>query len=275
MGASYAVRSEVLEALRATPPLVQCLTNSVVTNVTANVLLASGAAPAMVDITGEAGPFAAVASAVLVNLGTPQPEQRLAAVEAVAAARGAGTPWVIDPVAVGALVHRTELAQRLVREEPTVVRGNASEIIALAGLGEGGRGPETADDVEGAREAARTVARGTGGVVAVSGPVDLITDGTRTIRVGGGSPLLTRMTGGGCALGALIGAFVAGARTGGDAAVSDLDAVVSCHAFYSAAAERAAFRSDGPGSFQPALLDALYALGPEALTRVPVTEEER
>lgn len=275
MAAPYAVRTEVLEALRAAPPLVQCLTNSVVTNVTANVLLAAGAAPAMVDITGEAGSFAAVASAVLVNLGTPQPEQRLAAVEAVAAARGAGTPWVLDPVAIGSLVHRTEVARRLVREAPTVVRGNASEIIALAGLGEGGRGPETADDVEGAREAASAVARTTGGVVAVSGPVDLITDGTRTVRVGGGSAMLTRMTGGGCALGALIGAFVAAARTGGDPTVTDLDAVVACHAFYSAAAERAASRSEGPGSFQPALLDALYALDPEVLTRVPVTEEEQ
>ncbi|AMD88090.1 hydroxyethylthiazole kinase [Actinomyces radicidentis] len=275
MAAPYAVRTEVLEALRAAPPLVQCLTNSVVTNVTANVLLAAGAAPAMVDITGEAGPFAAVASAVLVNLGTPQPEQRLAAVEAVAAAREAGTPWVLDPVAIGALTHRTGLARRLVREAPTVVRGNASEIIALAGLGEGGRGPETSDDVEGAREAALAVARTTRGVVAVSGPVDLITDGTTTIRVGGGSPLLTRMTGGGCALGALIGAFVAASRTGGAPTVTDLDAVVACHAFYSAAAERAAALSDGPGSFQPALLDALYALGPEALALIPVSEEEQ
>lgn len=275
MGVPYAVRSEVLETLRAAPPLVQCLTNSVVTNVTANVLLAAGAVPAVVDITGEAGPFAAVASAVLINLGTPQPEQRLADLEAAQAAKAAGTPWVLDPVAIGALTHRTALAHRLLGMGPDVVRGNASEIIALAGLGGGGRGPETSDDVDGAREAAHAVAARTGGVVAVSGPVDLITDGTRTVRVGGGSAMLTRMTGGGCALGALIGAFVAAARTGGATPVSDLDAVVACHAFYSAAAERAAARSEGPGSFQAALLDALAGLGRDAGASAPVTEEDR
>ena len=101
----------------------------------------------MVDITGEAGPFARVASTLLINLGTPQPEQRDAAREAVAAAADAGTPWVLDPVAIGMLTHRTALAHELLSRGPSVVRGNASEILALAGDGSGGRGVETADDV--------------------------------------------------------------------------------------------------------------------------------
>ena len=111
-----------LEAVRRHAPLVSCITNAVVTNITANVLLALGAAPAMVDITGEAGPFARVASTLLINLGTPQPEQRDAAREAVAAAADAGTPWVLDPVAIGTLTHRTALARELFGRGPSVVR---------------------------------------------------------------------------------------------------------------------------------------------------------
>ena len=131
---------ELLDLVRTTTPLVQCITNGVVTNFTANALLALGAAPAMVDIVGEAGPFATVASGLLVNLGTPQPEQRKAARQAVRAARGASTPWVLDPVAIGALPVRTELAHDLLAEQPTSIRGNASEVLALAGTGGGGRG---------------------------------------------------------------------------------------------------------------------------------------
>ncbi|SDN73726.1 hydroxyethylthiazole kinase [Actinomyces ruminicola] len=258
----------LLEALRSTGPLVACITNSVVTNFTANVLLAAGAVPAMVDITGEAGPFAAVASALLINLGTPQPEQRAAAAEACSAARAAGVPWVLDPVAVGTLVHRTELAQRLAEERPTVIRGNASEIIALAGSGAGGRGVETADAVDAALDAARALSTRTGAVVAVSGPADAIVDGECLARVGGGSPLLTRVTGGGCALGALVAGFVAAGRSVGADAFT---ATVACHAVYSAAAELAAETASGPGSFQVAVLDALYSLDADDVARIPVS----
>ncbi|WP_136193250.1 hydroxyethylthiazole kinase [Actinomyces procaprae] len=258
---------EVLESLRSTGPLVACITNAVVTNFTANVLLAVGAAPAMVDVTGEAGPFAAGACALLINLGTPQPEQRSAAVEAATAARAAGVPWVLDPVAVGTLVHRTALAHRLLDEAPTVIRGNASEIIALAGSGAGGRGVDSADDVEAALDAARSLSERTGAVIAVSGPMDAIVDGARVTRVGGGSALLTRVTGGGCALGALVAGFVAAGRASGADAGA---ATVACHAAYSAAAEIAAETAAGPGSFQIALLDALYALDADDLARIPV-----
>ncbi|MDO4901312.1 hydroxyethylthiazole kinase [Actinomyces sp.] len=258
----------VLEALRATGPLVACITNAVVTNFTANVLLAAGAAPAMVDVTGEAGPFAAGACALLINLGTPQPEQRAAAVEAATAARAAGVPWVLDPVAVGALVHRTALAHRLLDQGPTVIRGNASEIIALAGSGTGGRGVDTAAAVEAALDAARSVSERTGAVVAVSGPVDAIVDGIRVARVGGGSALLTRVTGGGCALGALVAGFIAAGRTAG---IDAFGATTACHAAYSAAAEIAAETAVGPGSFQIALLDALYSLDGDDVARIQVS----
>ncbi|MEU1621630.1 hydroxyethylthiazole kinase [Streptomyces sp. NPDC005722] len=248
-----ALAAQALSRVRDHSPLVQCLTNSVVTGFTANVLLALGAAPAMVDIPGEAGPFAGVASGVLVNLGTPHAEQRSAMVEAARAATAAGTPWVLDPVAVGALPVRTALARELLELRPTVVRGNASEIIALAGAGGGGRGVDSSDGVDAAGEAARDLAGATGGVVAVSGPVDLVTDGTRVARVANGDALLTRVTGGGCALGAVMAAY---------AAVDDdrFASTVAAVAGYTVAAELAAQKAAGPGSFAVEFLDALAAL---------------
>ncbi|RLP09022.1 hydroxyethylthiazole kinase [Propionibacterium australiense] len=265
---AHATARIVLDRLRASTPLIGCITNSVVTNFTANVLLALGAAPAMVDIAGETGPFAAAAGGQLINVGTPTPEQRLASVEAADAANRAGTPWVLDPVAVGSLVHRTALARELVARGPSCVRGNASEIIALAGSGAGGRGVESADDVESALDAAGTIAERFGSVVAVSGPADAIVSAGRVVRVGGGSAMLTRVTGGGCALGAVIAAFLAAGRSAG---VSDADAVVSCHIAYSAAAEIAAENSSGPGSFQPAFLDALHRLDGADLERIELS----
>lgn len=248
-----------VEALRSGHPLVQCLTNQVVTNFTANALLAAGAAPAMVDNPLEAGPFAKVASAVLVNTGTPQDDTVAAMHEAVRACAEAGTPWVLDPVAAGRLRWRTCVARDLLGfHPPHIVRGNASEILGLTG-GAGGRGVDTADSPEDALAAAQDLAGHLRTVVAVSGPVDHITDGTRTVTVANGDPLMTRVTGVGCALGALMAAFTA--------VVEDpLVAAVGATALLTVAADAA--RTGGaraPGSFAVALLDHLYLLTPEAV----------
>ena len=251
----------LLGELRAHNPLVQCITNSVVTNFTANVVLAIGAAPAMTDIVGEAGPFARVAGGVLVNLGTPTPEQRLAMEEAVAAATESSTPWVLDPVAIGALPIRTALAQKLAPQAPFAIRGNASEILALAGEGAGGKGVESTDSTEAAAPGAIALAQRLNTVVAVSGPEDFITDGTRVIRVANGDELLTKVTGGGCALGALIAAFAAVRGTN-----SPVEAVAAAHAVYGIAAEQAAAQAAGPGSFAVSLIDALSTLTPSAVS---------
>lgn len=250
----------LLGVLREAPPLTQCITNAVVTGFTANVLLAVGAAPAMVDIVDEAGMFAGVASGLLINLGTPRAEQRAASIEAVAGATASGTPWVLDPVAIGVLPVRTALAHQLVEQRPTAIRGNASEILALAGLSAGGRGVDATDSTDAAADAAVSLAQRTGSVVAVSGPIDLITDGERVLRLSNGHELLTRVTGGGCALGAVMAAFLGAARaTEHDA----LTAVAAASLVYTIAAEQAAAVSTGPGSFAVALLDALAAVGPD------------
>lgn len=246
------------EALSASTPLVHCLTNTVVQTFTANALLAVGAAPAMVDAPQEAADFAAVASAVLINVGTVHERTAEAMRLAARSARAAGTPWVLDPVAVGGLAYRTQLAAELVELAPAVVRGNASEVMALAGAGAGGRGVDSTAGADNAAAAAAALAARTGGVVAVSGEVDLITDGRRTVRVGGGSLLLTRTTGAGCALGALVAAYAA--ATG-----DSLTGAVAAHAHVAVAAERAAGTAAGPGTFAPAWLDALDAVGPEEL----------
>ncbi|HXH33096.1 MAG TPA: hydroxyethylthiazole kinase [Plantibacter sp.] len=245
--------AELLDQLRARTPLVQSITNAVVTNFTANVLLAVGGAPAMTDIPTEAGPFARIASGLLVNLGTPQTEQRIAMLEAAAAANEAGTPWVLDPVAVGFLPVRTALAAELLALRPTIVRGNASEIIALAGLGAGGRGVDSTDSVDSAIDAATTIARSSGAIVAVSGPTDVITDGERTVRCSNGHAWLTLVTGGGCALGAVFAAF----------ASLDEDRLlttVAATTVYTIAAQQAAAATQGPGTFAPAFLDRLHLI---------------
>jgi len=251
-----ATAGDALRRLRNEVPLVQCITNAVVTNFTANALLALGAAPAMVDLPEEAGPFAAVAGGVLVNLGTPTAEQRVAALEV----SRSDARWVLDPVAVGALPVRTPLAHELVDAGPTIVRGNASEVLAIAGDGAGGRGVDSIAGPDDAAEAAAGLARRTGGIVAVSGPIDLVTDGVRTIRVTGGDALLTKVTGGGCSLGATMAAFLAVAEP--------LVAAVAASAVHAAASERAASRSEGPGSFAIAFLDALATVAPEDVDRV-------
>ncbi|GGM54263.1 hydroxyethylthiazole kinase [Microbacterium saperdae] len=260
----------LLERLRAAPPLTHCITNAVVTGFTANVLLATGAAPAMVDIVGESGMFAGIASGVLINLGTPTPEQQAASREAAEGATAAGTPWVLDPVAIGALPVRTALAQELVALRPTAVRGNASEILALAGLSGGGRGVDATDSTEAAADAATALAQRYGSVVAVSGPVDLLTDGERVVRIANGDPLLTLVTGGGCALGAVMAAFLGAARGTG---ISALSAVAAASLVYTIAAERAAALSAGPGSFAVALLDALASVQPDDLAAAARVEE--
>lgn len=246
-----------LAALRAEAPLVQCVTNIVVAGWTANLLMAAGAAPAMVDNPHEARVLAGVAGGVLVNLGTPYEETVAAMHLAAQAANESGRPWVLDPVAAGALPWRTQHARDLLDARPTVLRGNASEISALTG-GAGGKGVDATDSPEAVIGAATALAAERGLVVAVSGPVDHITDGDRLVRVANGHALLTKVTGVGCALGALVAGYAA--------VVDDpLAAAVAATAHLTVAADTAAQTARGPGSFAVALLDELAALQPDQL----------
>ena len=258
MTLSPASVADTLERLRARGPLVHSITNLVVTNSTANALLAVGASPAMVESAEEAGPFARIADALVVNLGTMSVERARGMHAAASAAREAATPWVLDPVAVGALQFRSTVALELLAHRPQAIRGNASEVLALDALLAGeamvaGRGVDAAHESGSALQAARRLARRSGAVVTVSGPVDLVTDGGRVAGINNGHPLMTRVTGLGCTATALIGACLAVEPDPFAASVHGMTLI-------GLAGELAAERARGPGSLQVELLDALHGL---------------
>ncbi len=253
--------SDAVSSLRLfhlTSPLIHCLTNDVVQSFTANVLLALGASPAMVIETSEAAEFSAVADAVLINVGTLTAARSEAMLIAVQAANRAGHPWTLDPVAVGALTFRSDFCQQLLEYRPAAIRGNASEIMALAGQAVAGRGVDSRHDALTALEAARLLANSTGAVVAVTGEVDFVTDGLRVLEVPGGSAMMTRVVGTGCALSAVVAGFTA---LPGDKLLHTASA---CR-LMSLAGEKAAAVAGGPGTFKPLFLDELFRLHPEAI----------
>jgi hydroxyethylthiazole kinase len=246
------------ERMQAARPLVQCITNYVAMNVAANALLAVGASPAMVHGVEEAEEFAGIASALTINIGTISGPWLDGMLVAVRGAKTAGRVWVLDPVAVGATPYRNAAAARLLALKPDVVRGNASEILALAGGAGGGRGVDAGDAVSAAEEAARGLARAGGCVVAVTGEIDFVTDGARALRVEGGHALMPRVTALGCALTCVVGACVAETR-------DLLAGTAAALAAFAVAGEAAGASAAGPASFQTAFLDALAALDGDAV----------
>ncbi|MEO5522453.1 hydroxyethylthiazole kinase [Citrobacter youngae] len=250
---SRALAAHTLHQFRTLSPLTHCMTNEVVQSFTANTLLALGASPAMVIEPEEASQFAAIAQALLINVGTLTQARATAMRAAVEQAQQAKTPWTLDPVAVGALAFRRRFCLDLLALQPAAIRGNASEILALAGMNGVGRGVDTTDTPAVALPAAQTLARQVGTIVVVTGEVDYVTDGQRTVCVSGGDPLMTRVVGTGCALSAVVAASCAleGER---------LNNVASACSWMKQAGQRATEQSTGPGSFVPAFLDALYNL---------------
>ncbi len=234
-------------------PLVHCMTNQVVQTLTANILLATGASPAMVIDPQEAPVMARLAGALLINVGTLTVGLSEAMLAAVDAANQAGVPWTLDPVAVGVLPLRTEFCHRLLDASPAVIRGNASEILALAGKGNGGRGVDSLESSSRAVDAAQQLANVYRTIVVVSGETDYITDGRQLLALQGGSEMMTAVTGVGCGLSALVAAFTAlpGERI--------IHVAAACK-MMSLAGERAAEQATGPGSFAVRLTDALWQL---------------
>jgi hydroxyethylthiazole kinase len=257
--ATSALCGELLTRMRQASPLVQCITNFVAMNYAANVLLAAGASPAMVHAPEEAGEFARLAGAVTINIGTLATDWLEGMRFAAKAANDAGRPWVLDPVAHFATAFRREAVQELLRLQPAVIRGNASEIMALAGQVSAGRGVDAGDSVEQAEAAAIALARKTNAVIAVTGEVDFVTDGERAVRISGGSSWMPQVTAMGCALTCLIGAFAA--TVPDDAFL----ATVTALACFNVAGEHAAGESSGPGSFAWRFIDALAALDAQML----------
>ena len=254
--------SKTLSRVRDAAPLVHNITNYVVMNSTANALLAVGASPAMVHSAEEVEEFAGIAAALVVNIGTLSPAWVAAMKLAAARAVARPIPWVLDPVGIGATGYRTQAAHALAGLRPTVIRGNASEILAMAGAASGPtKGADSTDSADTAIEAARALARDRGTVVAVTGAVDYVTDGERLAAVANGNPLMARVTGTGCAATALIGAFLA-------VEPDPLTAAAHALTVFGVAGELAAEVASGPGSLQVAMLDALHRLDGDDLDRL-------
>ncbi len=254
-----AMAAETLATVRDKKILVHSITNYVVMNSTANTLLAAGASPVMAHAQEEVVEMASLAGAVVLNMGTLSPSWVTAMRMAGAAANRIRTPVVFDPVGSGATSYRTLTARSLASElDIAVVRGNASEILSMSGLDTVTKGVDAAHDVDEAAKVAVQLAEDLGSVVAITGEVDLVTDGKTVLRIEAGHPLMGRVTGTGCASTVLVAAFCGGQANTVAAAAGAL-------AFFGLAGERAAETAAGPGSFQVALYDALAALEPADL----------
>ena len=251
-----------VRALRAACPLVHNVTNFVVMNFNANMLLAAGASPVMVHAHAEVEDMARLAAAVVLNIGTLQPDWVDAMRRALLAARARGTPVVLDPVGVGATAYRRD-AVRMLRAaaEPDVLRGNAAEILAVAGEDGAARGVDSLAQADAALDAARGLSRASGAVVCVSGARDLVVDAHgRQAWLANGHVWMTRVTGVGCGASALVAAFAA-------VQPDRWRATVAAMAYLGVAGEVAAQRTraagGGVGSYQVALLDAVQLLDAE------------
>ena len=253
---------DLLKELRSQNPLVHCITNYVAMNIAANVVLAAGASPAMVHAPEEMAEFTPICGGLTINIGTLS-ESWLASM--TAAAKTANThniPWVLDPVAHFITEYRKGAAQSLLAKSPAIIRGNASEILALAGKAGAGKGADSGDSVLAAKGAAKTLAVQFGTVVAITGPVDYLTDGDRQSEVLGGSALMPQITALGCSQTALMGAYAA---TG-----PAFDAALAALAHFKVAGTAAAKLAKGPGSFQMHFLDSLANTQPADLAKVIV-----
>ncbi len=257
MSALAGKTAENLKKIRETKPLIHNITNFVVMNYTANVLLACGASPVMAHADNEVEEMVDHAGALVLNIGTLTDHWVTAMIKAGRQASELGKPIILDPVGAGATALRTNAAKAILAQTwVSVVRGNASEILSLAGRESATKGVDAIHSVTDAAEVAGTLARELGTTLAITGPIDLVTDGRRTLTIEGGHPLMTRVTGTGCSATALIGAFHAVDKDSVSAAATAL-------AFFGVAGEVAGIGSVGPGTFMIRLLDALYTLTPE------------
>lgn len=248
-----------LQKVRNNAPLVHNITNFVVMNNTANALLAIGASPVMAHAIEEVAEMSMLSSALVINIGTLSQEWIAAMALAMTAAQNKGIPIIFDPVGAGATEFRTRTCLSLLDQTaPAVIRGNASEIMALAGDYVQTKGVDSSVTTSDSENAALALAEKYACVVSVSGAVDLITDGNHIARVRNGHPLMPKVTGLGCTATALIGAFCA---VNNDIFVATRHAMVTM----GICGEIAATQAAGPGSLQVHLIDAFYNLNYEQI----------
>lgn len=248
-----------LQKLRDQAPLIHNITNYVVMNSTANALLSVGASPVMAHASEEMEEMVTIASALVLNIGTLSEKWIEAMHLAGKAAKRKGKPVILDPVGAGATTLRDNATKSIVETiKPQVIRGNASEILAVAKAESSTKGVDSTVSADDALEVARELARQTGSVVSVSGRTDYITDGKTTHEVSNGHHLMGKITGTGCSATALTAAF---------AAVQEdyLTAATEAMLVMGIAGEMAGEEADAPGTFQVKFLDALYKINEEEI----------
>ncbi len=251
----------LLEKIRSTAPLVHNITNYVVMNSSANILLAVGASPVMAHCEAEVEEMVAIAGALVLNIGTLQEDWVASMITAARAANKRGIPIILDPVGAGATALRTEAVRKIMEAAAiSVLRGNASEVLSLGSENVTTKGVDASVGVtDEVVAAAGQIALEKKCIVAISGEQDCITDGKRMFRVSNGHPLMTKVTGIGCGLSAVCGAFCA--VSGG----ALLEATAAALGYYGLCGDLAARISDKPGSFAIAFIDSLYCTGADQI----------
>ena len=253
-----------LDKVRTRHPLVHNITNFVVMNSSANILLAQGAMPVMAHAINEVEHMVSLANALVLNIGTLTDEWVEAMIRAGRMANEKSVPVVLDPVGAGATPLRTEKAREILHKvRITVLRGNASEINALAVSGGRTRGVDSIHQASEVIDGALSLMKEYHLVIGISGEADIILDGSRVIKIHNGSPLMQKVTGTGCGLSATVGAFLGVEK-------NTLIATASAFGFYNIAGETAEKFSKGPGSFSVAFVDALAQVSDKDLENLKI-----
>ncbi|MBS9523355.1 hydroxyethylthiazole kinase [Litoribacter ruber] len=250
-----------LQLVRQKSPLVHNITNFVVMNNTANAILAIGASPIMAHAHPEVEDLIDLVGASVINIGTLDEYWVDSMMLAAKKANSIGKPWILDPVGAGASKYRNDTLAELLHHKPTVIRGNASEIMSLAKIDIASKGVDSANTSDEAVEAGKNLSNSTGAVVCISGEKDYVIQGDRVSMIENGHELMGQITGMGCTASALIGAF---------AAVIDdpFDATVSAMAVLGMAGQMASEMASGPGTMQLYIYDCLHQMGDTDITNL-------
>lgn len=248
---------QILEEIRAKSPLVHNITNYVVMNNTANALLSIGASPVMAHAIEEVEDIIRISSSLVINMGTLSESWVKSMLLSASKTKEFNKPFVFDPVGVGASQYRTETALKIIETAtPSVIRANASEIMALAQLSQSTKGVDSTIDTQNALEGAILLSKKLNNTIVISGAVDYVVTKDRVTKIHNGSKLMSKVTGMGCTATAIVGACIAVEKDFHKAATAAM-------AIMGITGEMAEVVSKGPGSFQSCFLDNLYHISAE------------
>jgi hydroxyethylthiazole kinase len=253
--------AQVLIEVRKQKPVVHAITNWVTANEVATALHAIGARPIMAFASEEVKEITSKADALVLNLGTPTPDRIEAMILAGRQANTQNHPILFDPVGLSASRFRIESSMRILSEvRVTIIRGNQAEIGVLAGMGGRLAGIDAVEGPDDLYRAGDLLSVKTGAVVVASGPQDWVVASGRKAIVENGHPMMGQVTGMGCMLTAVVGAFAAVEK-------DPMVAAVSALAFFGLVGEQAALRTDGPGTFKSVFFDTLFSLTPDQMRK--------